>query len=106
MSGTDKSQQPKMRYFVTGGAGLIGSNLVDTLLCEGHEVVAYDNFSTGQIEYLEGASRTASFRLVEGGCLDDLPRFSGPVVAAMREDKTLVELPQQFEVHAKQITEW
>ena len=37
-----------MRAFVTGGAGFIGSTLVDRLLADGHTVVAYDNFSTGQ----------------------------------------------------------
>jgi nucleoside-diphosphate-sugar epimerase len=36
-----------VRAFVTGGAGFIGSSLVDRLLADGHTVVAYDNFSTG-----------------------------------------------------------
>ena len=33
-----------MRTIITGGAGFIGSNLVDRLLAEGHEVTAVDNF--------------------------------------------------------------
>jgi UDP-glucose 4-epimerase len=37
-----------MRFFVTGPAGFIGSNLVDRLLDSGHEVVGYVNFSTGR----------------------------------------------------------
>ena len=41
-----------MRYFVTGCAGFIGSNLVDRLLQDGHEVIGYDNFTTGQSEFL------------------------------------------------------
>ena len=41
-----------MKALVTGGAGFIGSNLVDRLLARGDEVVAYDNFSTGQPEFL------------------------------------------------------
>ena len=37
-----------MNVFITGGAGFIGSHLVDRLLQLGHRVIAYDNFSTGQ----------------------------------------------------------
>jgi len=37
-----------MKYVVTGGAGFIGSNLVDRLIEDGHEVIVFDNFSTGQ----------------------------------------------------------
>jgi len=39
-----------MRTLVTGGAGFIGSNLVDRLIDDGHEVVIIDNFSTGKKE--------------------------------------------------------
>ena len=37
-----------MKYVVVGGAGFIGSNLVDKLINEGHEVSIIDNFSTGK----------------------------------------------------------
>ena len=39
-----------MRYVVTGGAGFIGSNLVDLLIEESHEVIVIDNFSSGKKE--------------------------------------------------------
>jgi UDP-glucose 4-epimerase len=59
-----------MRIVVTGGAGFIGSNLVDRLLHAGHHVVAYDNFSTGQPRFLECARPAPSFTLVDGDMLD------------------------------------
>jgi len=57
-------------FVVTGCAGFIGSNLVDRLLAQGHQVVGIDNFSTGQRRFLESALRHPSFRLVEGDVLD------------------------------------
>jgi UDP-glucose 4-epimerase len=59
-----------MNYFVTGGAGFIGSSLVDRLLSDGNHVTAYDNFSTGQTEFLAQATRNDRFRLVKGDILD------------------------------------
>ena len=59
-----------MKAFVTGGAGFIGSNLVDRLLARGDEVVAYDNLSTGRRAFLSDASANPRFALVEGDILD------------------------------------
>ena len=39
-----------MKAIVTGGAGFIGSNLVDQLIDDGHDVFVFDNFSTGKRE--------------------------------------------------------
>ncbi len=59
-------------YLVTGGAGFIGSHLVEELLRRGHRVRVADNFSTGKKDNLEaaleaaGPAATASFELVSG----------------------------------------
>ena len=61
---------PMQKIFVTGAAGFIGSSLVDRLLADGLAVVGWDNFSTGQRRFLEGALTHPNFRLIEGDCLD------------------------------------
>jgi len=55
---------------VTGCAGFIGSNLVDRLLANGQKVIGVDNFSTGQLMFLDGALSHPNFRLVEKDLLD------------------------------------
>jgi dTDP-glucose 4,6-dehydratase len=63
---------------VLGGAGFIGSHLVDELLALGHEVVALDSFLTGRRENLAHLDGTPRFRLVEHDICRPIP-VDGPV---------------------------
>ncbi len=61
-----------MRYLVTGGAGFIGSYLVNALLARGDTVVALDNLTTGRLANLDEASKSSGFHFVQGSVLDEL----------------------------------
>ncbi len=50
-----------MRSLITGGAGFIGSNLADSLLKLGHEVVILDNLSTGKLSNLNLKNKKLKF---------------------------------------------
>jgi UDP-glucose 4-epimerase len=59
-----------LQFFITGCAGFIGSNLTDRLLSDGHSVIGYDNFSTGQRAFLDSAKKSSHFSLVKGDTLN------------------------------------
>ena len=82
-----------MHFFVTGAAGFIGSNLVDRLLQDGHFVIGYDNFSTGQERFLEQAQASSHFTLVRGDTLD-LPALT----AAMQGTEFVFHLAANADV--------
>jgi nucleoside-diphosphate-sugar epimerase len=59
-----------VKILVTGGAGFIGSHVVDALLKRGDEVVVLDNFTTGSKSNLQNHFGKSGFRLVEGDIRD------------------------------------
>lgn len=83
-----------MRVVVTGGAGFIGSNLVDALLRLGHEVVVIDNFSTGVEENLADARQAAGYSEV----VCDLYRDAESLPAALAESDAVVHLAANADV--------
>ncbi len=67
-----------MRSLVTGGAGCIGSDLVDALLQRGDEVIAVDNLSSGKLEHISPFMGRKKFRFVEGDLLE--PELLNPLL--------------------------
>ncbi len=60
----------KNKIIVTGGAGFIGSHIVDRLLSIGNEVTVIDNLSSGRMEILKAHSRDPNFKFVKLDLLD------------------------------------
>jgi len=58
------------KILVTGGAGFIGSHIVDKLIKSGNEVIVFDNLSSGKLEFIEHHIKAPNFKLIEGDLLD------------------------------------
>jgi dTDP-glucose 4,6-dehydratase len=61
------------RVVVTGGAGFLGSHLVDVLLARGDEIVAVDDLSTGSLDNLDAASGCDRFTFARADVSKELP---------------------------------
>jgi len=83
-----------MRALVTGGAGFIGSNLVDALLARGDEVVVVDDLSTGRRENLDGALANGA-ALVEADIRD---RATMEELAGRERPEIVFHLAAQIDV--------
>lgn len=61
---------PDTKFLVTGGAGFIGSNIVEKILELNYKVRVLDNFSTGKKENIENFLQNSNFELIEGDIRD------------------------------------
>ncbi|PAV79316.1 hypothetical protein WR25_17032 [Diploscapter pachys] len=59
-----RNEETRKRILVTGGAGFVGSHLVDKLMRDGHEVIALDNYFTGRRKNVEHWIGHPNFELV------------------------------------------
>ena len=59
-----------LKYFITGGAGFIGSHLTDRLIDEGNRVTVYDNLVSGKKRWIEHHFDKLTFQFVEADLLD------------------------------------
>jgi UDP-N-acetylglucosamine 4-epimerase len=70
MPNNSKTMITNSKVLVTGGAGFIGSNLIEALLNQENEVVCLDNFATGKRENIDPFLSNPFFRLIEGDIRD------------------------------------
>ena len=87
-----------MRVLVTGGAGFIGSALVDQLVKRGDQVLVIDNFSTGSEKNLEEAKNVAANNLIVENC--DIRNSETTKLIADYEPSTIFHLAAQVDVRA------
>jgi UDP-glucose 4-epimerase len=66
------------RVLVTGGAGLVGSHIVDELVREGASVVVYDSLVRGREEHLAWAREHGAVEIVPGDLRDETTARCGP----------------------------
>ncbi len=82
-----------MKVLVTGGAGYIGSHTVKNLLADGHEVVVFDNFSSGRQELLTGG-QVVKADLKDPAALDGV--FQKHAFEAVLHFASLIQVGESF----------
>ncbi len=88
----------KMRVLVTGGAGFIGSHLVNALLARGDAVTVLDNLSNGSMDNLKNHTNNPAFRFIQGDIRDAKTVENAVVgVDAVIHDAAMISVPLSIE---------
>ncbi len=82
-----------MKILVTGGAGFIGSHLVDELLSEDYELVVIDNFSSGSFDNLSNSITSPKLKVIKGDLRD-----ASVLVASLSDTQTVFHFAANPEV--------
>ena len=92
-----------MKTLVTGGAGFIGSHLVELLIAQGHEVIAVDNLTSGRLKNIETVASHAQFKFINADIRDPSalqPLFDGVDwvfhLAGLADIVPSIEMPSQY----------
>lgn len=86
------------KILVTGGAGFIGSHIVDRLLKEGYEVTVIDNLSTGRMENIVHNQNKKSFHFVNGDIQNEtLTKKVTEDIDAVFHEAALISVPRSLE---------
>ena len=87
-----------MRVLVTGGAGFIGSHLVNALLARGDAVTVLDNLSNGSMDNLKNHTNNPAFRFIQGD-IRDAKSFENAVVGvdAVIHEAAMISVPLSIE---------
>ena len=88
----------KMRVLVTGGAGFIGSHLVNALLAKGDAVTVLDNLSNGSMDNLKNHTNNPAFRFIQGDIRDAKTVENAVVgVDAVIHEAAMISVPLSIE---------
>lgn len=66
----DRNKVEGIKFIVTGGAGFVGSSMVNLLMSKGADVTVYDNLSSGRYEFIKHHEGKKNFKFVKGELMD------------------------------------